>query len=60
MKYGQLPQINILEGTFPPCITYDITKAVKSMHGMMVAHAKAVCAYKEKKVTKAKLESFIH
>ena len=37
-----------IEGTFPPCITYDITKAVKSMHGMMVAHAKAVCAYKEK------------
>lgn len=35
-----------IEGTFPPCITYDITKAVQSMHGMMVAHAKAVCAYK--------------
>jgi len=36
-----------IEGTFPPCITYDITKAVQSMHGMMVAHAKAVNIYKE-------------
>ena len=37
-----------IEGTFPPCITFDITKAVASMHGMMVAHAKAVNIYKEK------------
>ncbi|MCF0115985.1 MAG: 6-phospho-beta-galactosidase, partial [Erysipelotrichaceae bacterium] len=37
-----------IEGTFPPGITYDITKAVKSMHGMMVAHARAVNWYKEK------------
>lgn len=34
-----------IEGTFPPCITYDITSAVKSMHGMMVAHAKAVLEF---------------
>lgn len=37
-----------IEGTFPPNITYDISKAVQSMHGMMVAHAKAVLAYKAK------------
>lgn len=37
-----------IEGTFPPCIQYDITKAVWSMHNMMLAHAKAVLAYKEK------------
>ena len=36
-----------IEGTFPPGITYDIEKAVYSMHGMMVAHAKAVVAYKK-------------
>ena len=40
-----------IEGTFPPGITYDITKAVQSMHGMMVAHALAVNAYKEKGYT---------
>lgn len=35
-----------IEGVFPPCITYDISKAVASMHGMMVAHAKAVNIFK--------------
>lgn len=37
-----------IEGTFPPGIRFDITKAVWSMHNMMLAHAKAVLAYKEK------------
>lgn len=37
-----------IEGTFPPGIKFDIPKAVLSMHNMMVAHAKAVLAYKEK------------
>ena len=36
-----------IEGTFPPCIKYDINKAIWSMHHMMLAHAKAVIAYKE-------------
>ncbi len=34
-------------GNFPPAIKYDIEKAVISMHNMMVAHAKAVLAYKK-------------
>ena len=34
-------------GCFPPAIRYDIEKAVYSMHNMMVAHAKAVLAYKQ-------------
>lgn len=37
-----------IEGTFPPCIQYDINKAILSMHHMMLAHAKAVVAFKEK------------
>ena len=37
-----------IEGTFPPAITYDIDKAVHSMHGMMVAHAKAVNEFKKR------------
>lgn len=37
-----------IEGTFPPCIKYDINKAILSMHHMMVSHARAVVAYKEK------------
>ena len=36
-------------GSFPPAIKYDIPKAVYSMHHMMVAHAKAVLAFKEGK-----------
>lgn len=36
-----------IEGTFPPCVKYDISKALASMHGMMYAHALAVKAYKE-------------
>ena len=37
-----------IEGTFPPGIKFDINKAVWSMHNMMLAHAKAVVAYKSK------------
>ena len=36
-----------IEGTFPPGIKYDIPKAILSMHYMMLAHAKAVLAFKE-------------
>ena len=36
-----------IEGTFPPGIKYDIPKAIYSMHYMMLAHAKAVLAFKE-------------
>lgn len=36
-----------IEGTFPPCIQLDVPSAVKSMHGIMVAHAKAVLAFKK-------------
>lgn len=36
-----------IEGVFPPCIKLDIESAVKSMHGIMVAHAKAVCAFRK-------------
>lgn len=36
-------------GKFPPGITYDFEKFFQSNHNMMVAHAKAVKAYKEKK-----------
>jgi 6-phospho-beta-galactosidase len=36
-----------IEGTFPPGIKYDIPKAISSMHYMMLAHAKAVLAFKE-------------
>jgi len=36
-----------IEGTFPPCIKYDINKAILSMHHMMLSHAKAVVAFKE-------------
>lgn len=36
-----------IEGTFPYGVKYDIAGAVQLMHNMMVAHAKAVVAYKE-------------
>lgn len=34
-------------GHFPPNIKYDVTKAVQSLHNMMVGHARAVKAFKE-------------
>lgn len=34
-------------GHFPPNYTYDLSKAVQSMHNMMVAHARVVQKYKE-------------
>lgn len=36
-------------GHFPPNIHYDLGKAAKAMHNMMIAHARVVNAYKEKK-----------
>ena len=36
-----------ITGTFPPGEKYDVIKAVESMHGMMMAHARAVIAFKE-------------
>lgn len=37
-----------LNGKFPPGIKNDYSKAVQSMHNMMVAHARTVKIYKEK------------
>ena len=36
-----------IEGTFPNGVQYDMSSAIQLMHNMMVAHAKAVIAYKE-------------
>ena len=36
-----------IEGTFPNGEKYNMTKAFQIMHNMMLAHAKAVVAYKE-------------
>lgn len=36
-----------IEGTFPYGVQYDLTKAFQAMHNMMVAHAKAIVAFKE-------------
>ena len=36
-----------IEGTFPNGVQYDMASAIQLMHNMMVAHAKAVIAYKE-------------
>lgn len=35
-----------IEGTFPNGEKYNMTKAFQSMHYMMLAHSKAVLAYK--------------
>lgn len=35
-----------IAGTFPPCEKFQYDKALKSMHHMMIAHARAVCQYK--------------
>lgn len=36
-------------GHFPPNIKYDITKAIQSMHNMLVGHARVVKVFKEHK-----------
>lgn len=36
-----------IEGTFPYGVKYDVANAIQLMHNMMVAHAKAVVAFKE-------------
>lgn len=36
-----------IEGTFPNGTQYDMAKAFQAMHNMMLAHSKAVLAYKE-------------
>lgn len=38
-----------LLGKFPPGITYDFSKTFQSQHNMMVAHAKAIKSFKDKK-----------
>lgn len=38
-------------GHFPPNEKYDLSKAIQSMHNMMVAHARVVKKYKEKDQT---------
>ena len=45
-RSGRLQPIYI-EGTFPNGVQYDMASAIQLMHNMMVAHAKAVIAYKE-------------
>lgn len=45
-RSGRLQPIYI-EGTFLNGVQYDMASAIQLMHNMMVAHAKAVIAYKE-------------
>lgn len=44
---GGCNQYIYIEGTFPNGVQYDMASAIQLMHNMMVAHAKAVIAYKE-------------
>lgn len=46
-EIGPIGDGQYLVGKFPPGITYDLAKVFQSHHNMMVAHAKAVLAYKE-------------
>lgn len=46
-EIGPIGDGQYLIGKFPPGITYDLAKVFQSHHNMMVAHAKAVLAYKE-------------
>lgn len=46
-EIGPIGDGQYLVGKFPPGITYDLVKVFQSHHNMMVAHAKAVLAYKE-------------
>lgn len=53
ITFNEIGPVNFgqyITGTFPPSIQYDLTKAVQSMHNMMVAHAKAVVVFKEMKI----------
>ena len=46
-EIGPIGDGQYLTGKFPPGIRYDLAKVFQSHHNMMVAHARAVLAYKE-------------
>ena len=46
-EIGPIGDGQYLTGKFPPGIKYDLAKLFQSHHNMMVAHARAVLAYKE-------------
>lgn len=47
-EIGPIGDGQYLTGKFPPGIRYDLAKVFQSHHNMMVAHARAVIAYKAK------------
>ena len=46
-EIGPIGDGQYLTGKFPPGIKYDLAKVFQSHHNMMVAHARAVLAYKK-------------
>lgn len=48
-EIGPIGDGQYLVGKFPPGIQYDLAKVFQSHHNMMLAHAKAILAYKEGK-----------
>ena len=46
-EIGPIGDGQYLSGKFPPGIHYDLAKVFQSHHNMMVAHARAVLAYKK-------------
>lgn len=46
-EIGPIGDGQYLVGKFPPGIQYDLAKVFQSHHNMMLAHAKAILAYKE-------------
>lgn len=46
-EIGPIGEGQYLLGKFPPGIKYDLEKVFQSHHNMMLAHAKAILAYKE-------------
>ncbi|MGT2807897.1 6-phospho-beta-galactosidase [Streptococcus iniae] len=46
-EIGPIGDGQYLVGKFPPGIQYDLAKVFQSHHNMMVAHARAVLAYKD-------------
>ena len=47
-EIGPIGDGQYLVGKFPPGIQYDLAKVFQSHHNMMIAHAKAALAYKER------------
>ncbi|MBE6109264.1 MAG: 6-phospho-beta-galactosidase [Erysipelotrichaceae bacterium] len=46
-EIGPIGDGQYLSGKFPPGIRYDLAKVFQSHHNMMIAHARAVLAYKQ-------------